>query len=304
MAKARSHWRKRLKAPFRAWSYRRAYRAQVSEDEVQSAPLSMVMITHNRRQFLSWTLASLFETLTRDPKTWELVIWDNASTDGTAALLDAAEERPNVKVIRSPANVGINGYARGMRHATLGKYLLELDDDVLYFPPGWLETLLRAFLRLPRMGFLGTSFVQDEYAGIASPFNNPRLYYQDVRFDAETTIAFGNACGHCALTTRAIYDLVGGFPEEPGRIFFSDDGHYNRQMRKRGFLRGILKTLEVYHATGPHCNFIYADILKKKLESFFQVEYRGEQVEVKQDFLATFQERYDPRDLIPPPQEP
>lgn len=301
MAKKKSHWRKRLKAPFRALRYKSEYRREVPEEEVEQATVTMVLLTHNRRQFLSWTLDALFRTIDKDPSLWELIIWDNASTDGTQALLDAAEERPNVTVVRSPENVGINGYARGLREATLdSEYLLELDDDVLWFPDRWLDDLVRAFKRFPRMGFLGASQVHDEYASIASPFNNPRFFYQEIEFAPQTTIAFGNTCGHCALTTRAIYDEVGGFPEMPDRIFFSDDGHYNRMMRKTGYYRAILKTLEPYHATGPHCNFMYSDLYAKKLTDFFQVDYKGLPIELKTDFLETFRQRYAPREFVEP----
>lgn len=299
MTSVMANWKKRLKAPFRAWRYKRDYRPEIALETAQAAKVSMVMVTYNRRQFLSWCLESLFRSLEgRDPNTWELIIWDNG-TD-SVDVLDKAAERSNVRVIRSETNVGINGYYHGFEEAHLGEYLVELDDDVLSFPDGWLDRLVLAFMRLPRMGFLCADMIEDEYAGLAHPMRNKKMYYQEVELDAETVIAFGPASGHCALTTRAIYEEVGKFPTSEDRFFFSDDGHYNRMMRKFDYRRGILRTLKVYHACGPHCNFVYSDLYAKKLTDFFQVEYKGLPIELKTDFMESFRERYKPRDFIDP----
>lgn len=291
-----AHWSKRLKAPLRAQRLKRSYRSEIGLEQARQAKVSLVMVTWNRPQFLSWSLASLFATVRRDPSTWELIIWDNGS--GSEKVLERAAERPNVRVLRSGANVGVNGYHHGFEQARLGDYLVELDDDVLWFPDGWLDRLVLGFQRVPRMGFLSADMIEDEYAGLAHPMQNERLHYHEVKLDYETTLAVGPASGHCAMTSRAIYDEVGGFPTSADRAFFSDDGHYNRMMRKFGYQRGILRNLKVYHACGPHCNYIYSDLYKEKISEFLQVEYQGESFELRTDFIETFRERYRPADLV------
>jgi GT2 family glycosyltransferase len=88
-------------------------------------PLSVVICTYNRAADLAQTLDGL-----RDFPCREVIVVDNGSTDGTAGLL---RSRAGVRWLRLPANVGVPGFAAGVRQAAT-PYALLLDDDALPRP--------------------------------------------------------------------------------------------------------------------------------------------------------------------------
>ena len=85
--------------------------------------VSIVVATHNRRDVLAATLARLGGGgLEREE--YEVIVVDNASTDGTA---QAAARHAN-RVVRLSSNEGSCAKAYGVEQAS-GRYVLFLDDD-------------------------------------------------------------------------------------------------------------------------------------------------------------------------------
>jgi GT2 family glycosyltransferase len=237
------HLRKLLKTPL----IRRRLRSQVVEGvtraDLAGRSASVVLVTWNRLPFLQRAVASLLRT-TWFPD-WELVVWDNGSTDGTREWLAELAD-PRVRVVAHGENIGLNAYRRAMELAR-GDFLVHTDDDVIAHPEGWLESLALAFLRLPVLGYLGTDVVQDGWTHGAKP--SP-FRYVDVPIGEGLTVAIGPVGGWCTMTTRAVYERVGGFHEEPGQTSFFVDASYYARCRKAGLQKGILKGVRVYHACG------------------------------------------------------
>jgi rhamnopyranosyl-N-acetylglucosaminyl-diphospho-decaprenol beta-1,3/1,4-galactofuranosyltransferase len=132
------------------------------------ASVAAVVVTFQRRDLLRLTLRSLLDQ-ERPPD--ELVVVDNASTDGTAELLE--QEFPEVTHLRMRANLGPAGalaagfdHARGRRH---GWAWTVADDDVAR--PDALRVLLEAARRVgdQRLGILGCWF--EAVGGGHWPFN-------------------------------------------------------------------------------------------------------------------------------------
>src|SRR5687767_13630522 len=119
--------------------------------------IAILVLTHNRVHLLQKCVENVL--LRTSEHTREIVIWDNGSTDGTPEYLATIDD-PRFKVIRSEANVGHNGYARGFRQTT-SPYLVEMDDDMVDAPLHWDATMLDAFHRLPDVGFLAADLVDD-----------------------------------------------------------------------------------------------------------------------------------------------
>lgn len=94
------------------------------------------MVSWNGAHLLPECLASLRAQTAADAL--EIVVVDNASTDGTAELL--ARDHPEVRVVRSPRNVGFaGGVALGTRDCTRDQILLLNNDATL--APDALERL-------------------------------------------------------------------------------------------------------------------------------------------------------------------
>jgi GT2 family glycosyltransferase len=101
--------------------------------------VSIVFLVYNRceelRESLSRTLSSDYDT-----ELLEVIVVDNASTDGSAAMV--AKEFPQVKLIQREVNCGVSGWNDGFS-AARGHYVLALDDDC-YLPASGLTRAVTA----------------------------------------------------------------------------------------------------------------------------------------------------------------
>lgn len=89
-----------------------------------NSPLVTVnILSFNRKDELRNTLIKVFE---QDYKNIEVIVVDNASSDGTPEMV--ANEFPSVILIRMKKNIGIAGWNEGFKIAQ-GEYVLVLDDD-------------------------------------------------------------------------------------------------------------------------------------------------------------------------------
>jgi glycosyltransferase involved in cell wall biosynthesis len=108
-------------------------------------PISAVICTYNRAEMLVGALESLVQQ-SLDPHCYEIIVVDNASTDGTPDIVRAFQEKHpghTIVLIYEPQQ-GL-GYARntGLRHAR-GRYVAYLDDDARV-NPDWLKNALMLF---------------------------------------------------------------------------------------------------------------------------------------------------------------
>jgi GT2 family glycosyltransferase len=120
-----------------------------------------IVVTHSGASWLPSCLRSLAAQDAR--ARLELVVVDNGSTDGTAALLRA--DFPSVAVLRLPEN---QGYARGnnaalRRALSAGADFAALVNDDVEVEAGWLQALLDAAAAHPEAGlFCGTLLFRGE----------------------------------------------------------------------------------------------------------------------------------------------
>jgi GT2 family glycosyltransferase len=112
---------------------------------VQSPPVSVVILSHNRRQAVGVVLDQL-----RELPVDEVIVVDSASIDGTAQMLLA---RGDVRIIALRNNVAVAGRNVGAR-AARNEFVLMLDDDA-YPLPGAIEALLAAFAHDDRLAVAG-----------------------------------------------------------------------------------------------------------------------------------------------------
>jgi GT2 family glycosyltransferase len=99
------------------------------------ATVSVVVVSYNTKELLRSCLGSL-------DGAYEVIVVDNASSDGSAEMVEA--EFPDVRLIRSPVNLGFGaGNNRGM-DAAIGDLVLLLNSDARA-TPGAIQTLAAAF---------------------------------------------------------------------------------------------------------------------------------------------------------------
>jgi GT2 family glycosyltransferase len=212
--------------------------------------IAIVVVTHNRLHLLRRCVEDVLRRTSE--KTQEIVIWDNASADGTREYLDALDE-PRLRAVHHPENIGMNAYAQAIS-LTSQDYLVELDDDVVEAPPRWDETLLDAFVRIPKMGYLSANLVDD-------PNDSASQYIKYLREQRSAytrheiegiAILEGPTGGSCTMTSRELYERVGGFGQNAKSVYWREDARYVRDIHRLGYRSAVLDNLSVWHAGSPY----------------------------------------------------
>lgn len=189
-----------------------------NDRDTRSAPLvSVIVLNWNGRDVLTECLQAL--SVQTYPH-YEILVVDNGSTDGSAALV--RERFPQVRVIALPENVGFGaGNNIGYRHAQ-GEYIALLNNDTCVAQQ-WLAALCDALERYPAAGSAASKIVfydqpdwidtaGDEFFSIGIARKRGHLLPGQGNFDQETFI-FG-ACAGAALYRRAMLDAIGFFDED------------------------------------------------------------------------------------------
>jgi GT2 family glycosyltransferase len=89
--------------------------------------ISVLIISYNTREMTLACIASVFEQTT--PGTFEVIVVDNASTDGSADAIDAAF--PDVRLVRLEQNVGFAAGNNVAAEVATGRFLLLLNPDTV-----------------------------------------------------------------------------------------------------------------------------------------------------------------------------
>ena len=271
--------------------------------------ISVIVLTHNRAHLLERCVEDVL--LRTSAATTEIVIWDNASEDGTAAYLSTVED-PRIRVVTHDENIGTNAYASAAA-LTTQPYIVEVDDDVIEAPVEWDRTLLEAFRKIPNIGYLVADLKED-------PNDSAYQYLKHVKLkgnvlvpkeEAGFRILEGPTGSGCAMTSREIYERVGGFQSHKKLVFWHEATAYVAGVRKLGYRTAFLEDLKVWHAGSPY----YSEPSRAKL-AFHEHRERAEARKnfVKRallavPFMASLNRRhrwfdppddYEPPDLNPP----
>ncbi len=108
--------------------------------------VSVTIVTHNSRKFIETCLESVYK---QSYSPLEIVIVENASTDGTAELLETHEQ--SATVVRNTSN---SGFAAGQNQAIglgHGEWVLTLNPDVR-LQPDFIERLVEGTVEQPTVG--------------------------------------------------------------------------------------------------------------------------------------------------------
>ncbi|MCL1950193.1 MAG: glycosyltransferase [Turicibacter sp.] len=180
---------------------------------------SIIILAFNN---LAYTIGVIESIKKHTPEgTYEIIVVDNGSTDGTPLWLKG---EPGLKTVLNPANLGFSaGCNQGIAQAAAGNDLLFLNNDVLV-TPNWLENLQVALHSDPSIGAV---------QGLG------KEHFQHLeRFQALTPQAFAKENnvstparwhhsvvlhGYCFLLKREAYEAVGGFDERFSPGYCEDD---------------------------------------------------------------------------------
>ncbi len=210
--------------------------------------ISIVVLTHERLHLLRQCVSNVL--MRTSEATREIVIWNNASTDGTREYLDSLDD-PRLRIVHYPENIGQNAYARAFA-LTDAPYMLEVDDDIIDAPQNWDATLLDAFERLPQIGFLAANLVDDEHDLTAHYMYRVNAHLYHTVEENGIKLKLGPTGGGCSITSRELHDRVGGFQQSTKYTWWLEDAAYIADIEKLGYRAAYLEELQVFHAGGPY----------------------------------------------------
>ena len=196
--------------------------------------VSIVVVTYNQVDYTYECLAGL---LAHADVPYELIVVDNASSDGTLRLL---ERLRNVTVLPNATNVGFGKACNQAAERARGEYVLFLNNDAT-IAPGCLSALLDAARSDPRVGAVGGKLVWPDgrlqeagaivwddgtaegYGRGSDPTAAEFSYRREVDF----------CSGALLLVRRALFAAEGGFDDRFAPAYY-EDADLCMGIRRRG----------------------------------------------------------------------
>lgn len=225
--------------------------------------ISIVIVNYNGADLLRRCLASL--ALHPAARSTEVIVFDNASTDGSVAMMRA--EFPGVRVIEGAENLGLcRAFNRGAAEAG-GELLLSLDSDTevtagaiedmaawldanpgtgacgatLVYPDGTPQRTARAF-PTPMAALFGR---RSRLTALfpSNPFS--RRYMMADHEGSAQPYPVDTLSTACMMLRRAVFDSTGGY-DEAYFVYWSDTDWCQR-IKKGGWRIDTLPTCHVVH---------------------------------------------------------
>ena len=212
-----------------------------------------ILVNYNAGDELRIALRSIASEMAAG--TWEAVVVDNASTDGSAGIVD--EFAPAARVIRNAANVGFATAVNQGLAATSAPYVLVMNPDCR-LEPGAVAGLRAELDRHPRCAIVGPRILDPDGSIQGSARGDPDMLTglfgrttlmrrllpsaalsrrnvvpPDALPADAASIEVDWLSGACMLARRSALAEVGGFDER--YFLYWEDADLCRRLRSRGY---------------------------------------------------------------------
>jgi glycosyltransferase involved in cell wall biosynthesis len=218
--------------------------------------ISAIICTHNREQYLGAAIDSL---LAQDFPAFEVIVIDNASTDQTAAIVQARLSDARLKYVYEPIpglSVARNTGAR----VAQSDLLAYLDDDAIA-TPHWLSVIHAAYQVNPKLAIAGGKVTLLWLHGMTSPpWLSEGLAGNLGAYDLGDAVVYVD---RPQMTPRGLnysirttfLDQVGGFDPNLGRVgknlLSNEELHMTDLALQTGWQVAYLPTALVAHTVAP-----------------------------------------------------
>lgn len=273
--------------------------------------LSVIVVSYNTCRLLDDCLRSLYAA-TPPPGGLEVIVVDNASADGSPAMVRA--NYPQAHLIALPENRGYSAANNAGAAVAQGDYLLYLNSDTVVAPDALAEPL--AYLRTqPDGGALTVRLIYpsgerdpDNHRGFPTPWNAfchftllSRLFPKSPRFNGyfRTYEAFDRIhdvpviAGSYMMMPRALDRQLDGWDES--YFFYGEDIDYCYRIHEAGYRIVYYPLVEVVHYKGASSGLRKesADIARPPKET--RVKVARESVRAMRIFYRKFYSDKYPR---------
>jgi len=209
---------------------------------------------------------------------YELIVIDNASSDGTSEYLqEFAKLHGNVQIQLNNVNKGYAGGNNDGIALAKGEYIVLLNNDTLT-PIGWLDKLLCLFQNHPKIGLVGPvtnsagneqrieldRLNENNYEVISGEYIKRQ---SGVWFETEKLGFF------CVAIRRSVLEKIGVLDEKFGIGMFEDDDYCIRA-KKAGFTIAVAEDCFVFHkgsvSFGKLAVENYRQLFEKNRQYFYE----------------------------------
>jgi GT2 family glycosyltransferase len=210
--------------------------------------VTVIVPAWNGADTLADCLNSVFSSKHRNI---DVIVVDNASTDGTLSLL--SESFPNARVIRNRENLGPGGAFKQATSLSTGEYLLWLNQDVI-LDSDWISQIVRAFQTNPRLAMASSIVVYSEprdmvwsaggrldgFTGLAWDFGKGERVTEVLPLAEPDYVA-----GCASILRRQALDSIGGV--DPNYFLYFEDADLGLRLKAMGYELAILAAPTVLH---------------------------------------------------------
>lgn len=197
---------------------------------------SIVILTYNQLNYTKLCIESVFKATSPIRTPYELIVVDNASTDGTIEYLKGLETAKQIHVIYNKENVGFPKGNNQAAAVATGQHICLLNNDTI-LTNGWLEDLLRVLRGDPKIAAVGPycnhSSGHQKVEGIEPYKDDKELEALSRKFNTPTK-EVNFLVFFCCLIKRKVWDEVGGLDEDftPGNY---EDNLFCYKVIERGY---------------------------------------------------------------------
>jgi GT2 family glycosyltransferase len=239
----------------------------VSGEGEEYPSVSVIIVNFNCKEFLRRCLTSL---LTTNYPNFEIIVVDNASTDGSIELVGKLfGSYSSIKVVENHENLGhAEGCNIGAKVAK-GKYLLFLDNDTeiktsschsqknerSYIPENWLLELVKVMESDRSIGIAQAKIVLardncllDSTCMAIDALGTWHATYglreNKLKHNSEILAASSGCC----IVRREVFNEVGGF--DPDYFIYDDDTDFSLRARLLGYKVVLVPSAIIVHRGG------------------------------------------------------
>lgn len=220
--------------------------------------VSAILVSFNTAALTRRAVEALAAQLDLAPGRDEVVVVDNASADGTAAML--RERFPTVRLIENAENRGFGAANNAGMAAAKGDWFLLINTDA-FVHDGAVAALVGAGSRdAAEAGVVGPKLLNEDGSLQRScfAFPTPRLAWLENlglgrlakanRFAHDAAGEVDFVSGACMLVRREVFAATGGFDE--AFFMYSEETDWQRRVRDAGWAIGFEPGAVVTHLGG------------------------------------------------------